>query len=453
MTTILPAERTPWDVIGKTIGANLSQNLPGAVQQGYQRQMGFNALDQAKNEIAQAGNDPMKIAMAMSRLAIASPESSRALGPIAQTAMQNAQLNRAFPNEPGQFNQPVQQPQQQMAPMMAQNAIAQGSGQELPIQSQNVTASPNLLPSQNDFIPGPFNIKTVDEIDTEAKRYARAINDPNAYNTRFSQLQAQNNAATAQREALEDYALKAGVEPKDLPLFMKVGAKFDPRNPNEWAVKANRAWKEAKSNFDKLERAFIPGIGNALLGENREENLKNLEGNVQDLIKDGLEQETRTFLADNYLTPTEIEGLVHPLTQQKIKAIDKVPKSVFPLSKVSYEKGFPEVQKSGFIPYEEALEKAPKELEFMKNTLTNFFLNNVDKNTSLLQLRDKLIHDKHYDWRQIGPAIREAEKRGLKLEKFQSTEMADIESQPPYDSLPHIFRGFDRVMKGLRGNK
>lgn len=34
---ILPAERSPWDVISKAIGQQISQNLPGAVQQGYNR--------------------------------------------------------------------------------------------------------------------------------------------------------------------------------------------------------------------------------------------------------------------------------------------------------------------------------------------------------------------------------------------------------------------------------
>ena len=45
---ILPPERTPWDVISKAIGQQLSQHLPPAIQQGYNRgmvQKSFNNLD------------------------------------------------------------------------------------------------------------------------------------------------------------------------------------------------------------------------------------------------------------------------------------------------------------------------------------------------------------------------------------------------------------------------
>lgn len=61
MTTILPAARTPWDVIGEKIGTNLSQVLPGAVQQGYQRQLGLNSIDELQKNIAASGGDVNKI--------------------------------------------------------------------------------------------------------------------------------------------------------------------------------------------------------------------------------------------------------------------------------------------------------------------------------------------------------------------------------------------------------
>jgi hypothetical protein len=90
MTSILPGNaRTPWDVIGSAIGQNLSQNLPGAVQQGFQRQLGLNALDQAQQEISQAGGDPYKIALAFARAGAQNPALERSLGPLLQTALQS----------------------------------------------------------------------------------------------------------------------------------------------------------------------------------------------------------------------------------------------------------------------------------------------------------------------------------------------------------------------------
>lgn len=53
MTTILPAERTPWDVIGKSIGQNISDNLPGAIQQGYKQRVMNQQMNQQKQAIAQ----------------------------------------------------------------------------------------------------------------------------------------------------------------------------------------------------------------------------------------------------------------------------------------------------------------------------------------------------------------------------------------------------------------
>src|SRR6186713_729968 len=100
MTTILPAETSPWQVIDKAIGNQISHNLPGAVQQGYQRQLGLNALDQAQADIAQAGGDPYKIAMAFAKAGAQNPNLERSLGPLMQTAMQAGRVQNAF--GPGQ---------------------------------------------------------------------------------------------------------------------------------------------------------------------------------------------------------------------------------------------------------------------------------------------------------------------------------------------------------------
>lgn len=452
MTTILPSERGPWDVIGKAIGQNVSQNLPGAVQQGYQRQLGMNALQQAEQEIAQAGGDPYKIALAFAKVGAQNPALERSLGPLMQTAMNSAAVNRAFPGSTGQ------QVNGQGPVQAAQNAINMGKGPQSPQVPPEVpqeTVAPSQVQPSTFATPSPFNIMTANDIDAESKRYANALRDPNAYQSRYDQLIKQNELATRQREGLEDFALKSNVSPKDLPLFMKVGSKFDPRNPSEWALKTRREYDKVKSNFDKLETAFIPGVGSGLLGRDRSESLKRLTPTVQDLVKEGLEQETRSFLIDSYLTPTEVSEQIHPLTKKDEKSINSIPKGIFPFQKsISFEKGHPEIpQKSPFISYEEALEKAPQQIQTMQNILSDYFLNNVGPETSLLGLRDKIIKERDYDWRQFGPALRQAMQNGLTLEPFQSTEMTEMETQPPYDSLPDIFRELSRIPAYLRGAK
>jgi hypothetical protein len=95
MTTILPSARTPWDVIGEHIGHNLSQTFPRGFEQGYNRQMGVNAFNQAQNELQQAGGDPHKMSMAIARLAMQDPNAARQL----QAGMeqnQNQQSGQTF---------------------------------------------------------------------------------------------------------------------------------------------------------------------------------------------------------------------------------------------------------------------------------------------------------------------------------------------------------------------
>jgi len=47
----------------------------------------------------------------------------------------------------------------------------------------------------------------------------------------------------------------------------------------------------------------------------------------------------------------------------------------------------------------------------------------------------------------------QAEQMGLKLNDSQRAEMADINTQAPYESLPEIFQSFDRFWMMMRGNK
>lgn len=442
---VIPSARSSWDVIGEKIGHNLSQTLPSAVNQGYQRQLGLNALGQAEQEIAGANGDPYKIAMAFAKAGAQNPNLERSLGPLMQTAMNSAKVGRAY----GPGGSPNTQRQNPItSPNVMQN------------QQDNLSPQPqtNAQPQASDYpTPTAFNIFTADDINQEAERYANAINDPSGFGRRQAELQNQNAIATQQREGLEDLALKSNIPVDELPMFMRVGSKFDPRNPTEWMIKTNREYKKVKNNFDKLHRAFIPGIGSALMGFNREEELKRLTPTVQDLVKEGFEQEVRDDLHKEFLSPTEVSLQIHPLTSNQQKSIQNVPRGLFPMDTgdVNYKSGLPVKDfNSPFVSYEKALEKAPKEMKAMQNQLADFFMKNIDKNTSIAGIADKLIRDRDYDWRQIGPAIRQAVQQGnIQLEPFQSAELTDIETQPPRDSLPHIFRSMDRFKGFLRGNK
>jgi hypothetical protein len=88
MVSILPPERSAFDVIGKSIGQNVSSALPGAVQQGYQRQQGLNAIDQLQSDLQAAGGDISKILPAIARAYTLNPNLERS--GIAEQALTRA---------------------------------------------------------------------------------------------------------------------------------------------------------------------------------------------------------------------------------------------------------------------------------------------------------------------------------------------------------------------------
>jgi hypothetical protein len=432
MVSILPSERTPFDVIGKDVGRALQGVLPGAVQQGFQRGQGLGAIDQLQEALGAAGGDINKMLPALAKAYTMNPNLERS--GLGQQYLQQARVGNAFGQPPSQGQQ-MGQPGMGGAP-----ASNQTQGQPQPQESTFAA-------------PSPFNIMTPQDMEEEAKRYAMKLGDPNAYQTRYASLQNQNQEATAQRQALEDAALKSHVSPSDLSRFMVVNSHLDPRNPSEWAQNGVRNFNKVKANDQKIQTAFIPGMGQALLGRDREKALNALIPSLQENKKLGLEQEDRAYLADNYLSPTEIESLYHPLTPKHEKALDSLPRGLFPARTGEELSYFAPAKNNPFISYEEAREKDPQALKIMQDRLTDFFINNVDNDTSLLNLREKLWKDKDYDWQQIGPALREAEKKGLKLNSEQGREATIIDTQPPTQSLPDIFRDLSRLPAFFRGNK
>ena len=448
MVSILPSARTPGELISADVGQALQGILPQAVSQGFQRGMGLNAIDQLQADLAASGGDINKMLPALAKAYTLNPNLERS--GLGQTFMQQAKTGRAFPNAaglPGGLGST--QPQGMSSPGQLPAATTFANEQEKPLQQSTFAT------------PSPFNVMTAQDMDQEAQRYATAVQDPNAYNTRINQLQGLNDIATTQRQSLEDAALKAGVNPGDLPRFMVVNKGLDPRNPSEWAQQGIRNFKDVKNSDDALKRSFIPGADNALLGMDRQKALKRLEGPVKNNQARGLEQFDREYLAENYLTPTEIESLYHPITPRLDKAISQMPRGLFPAQKKKtwgdvsdVFTGKADLKGTPFVSYEEALEKAPQQLETMQHNLADFFLKNVDKDTSLSALTEKIWDTRDYDWRQFGPALNEARQKGLKLEPFQERELANVETQPPIQSLPALFQDFgNRIMPFIRGSK
>src|SRR5271154_6571719 len=167
--SILPGNsRTPWDLIGQMTGQNISQNLPGAVQQGYQRQQGLNAIDQLQNDLAQSGGDISKMLPAIARAYTLNPNLERS--GIAEHALRQAKVGAAYGGQQPGMGIGQQQPQQMGSPSVQQ-----------PIENQTAPAGTFAKPS-------PFNVMTPQDMQNESTRYANAIGDPNAYQKRYNEL-------------------------------------------------------------------------------------------------------------------------------------------------------------------------------------------------------------------------------------------------------------------------
>lgn len=433
-------------------GQKMLQQRMQYMEQEHQRGQLQQALSKIKESTGEGGSNLDTVLSSLEAIA-GIPGGERMAGQILPLILQNANAQRLY----GQ----VQQNQIRKQSLPGFQATQNPQQQQLQQQEQTSNDYNQLQGMKQQVRPTGYNIQTPEQMDIEAREAAQLTGDPGAYSRILAEKEAKNTLAKNHRAYLEEIAQSSGsVSKEDLPYFMEVGETVPSDNPDQWFQQTANKWAQVNNDFKKLNDAFIPGIQNALMGENREKSLKQLEPTVQDMKRKGYERQAREFLNKNYLSHTEVEALVNPIGEKVEKNLENIPKGLFPSSKRTSWKDVPNIlqgkkdlERTPFVDYETALEKSPKTMQTMQNRLANFFEKNVTPDTSLLVLRDKLWKDKDYDWRQIGPAIEQAKKNGLKLSPNQESELTDLSTNPPIQSLPDIFRSWDRPAKYIRGNK
>lgn len=114
MVSILPSDRSGLDVLGRYLGQGLSQNLPGAIQRGYERGLGLNAIDQLQNKLNAANQpgakqlSPLDIALEFARVGAVNPALERSLGPLYQAAISQTGASGIAGGLQGDQNSPQQ---------------------------------------------------------------------------------------------------------------------------------------------------------------------------------------------------------------------------------------------------------------------------------------------------------------------------------------------------------
>ena len=461
MTTILPQARSPWEVIDQAIGSELSKNLPGAVQQGYNRRQIQNSLGELKN-IASSGGSPLDVTLAAMNAGAGIPGSERYLGqiiPLLQqmataNATQNAPLageqnaQRTQQRQQNPMESPVQRQQlpnfanavkEQTAQTFPTNIGPQGgpgnipqaatSGQKLPLSTpQELIPQAKELAAQRTKAGIPTNAKEaleeLKEVEREKKSYNDQIDKELAQRVKGQQTYGERAV-----EYLRKVDPKAGDEVE--AIFQKKGEEIARNGGSEADI--NRALaKEAEKYKIAIENVnedlsapraykFLRAVNGNY--KNFNQAAEDLRKTMQPLIDMGLYNKARSLLEKKGYGTEETEMILHPLSDQGLSFIRQTPKLKIQIGKGPF----------GIAP-------PPKiDPNNIKSALQK--VKNVDPNFSPVLAR-KAFEDLGYDWRSFKDAWNELLNEGFELTDDQR-QMQGYLDEPPVNLLDSFLSGLN----------
>jgi hypothetical protein len=421
MVQILPRKTN----VGSDIGQALGGGLQSGMGQGFQRGLLQNALKEVKNLSQQENTKPLDLMLGLMEAGAGIPGSERYLSTLLPMLLQNSRVNQLYGNNgEGTPNEGPPQATPQVSPSQAKRGAQQ-------FAEGNKPAGYLALPM------------TPEQQEQYAETYAQIMNDPNAYDQGFSQAQNINSTRNQARQSIMSEADNLGILPEEKQRFMQYATEAqdsnDPTQIIRYATDKTlqlRNWKNSLQNVDApglyAKLGGLPGaVGGAATsiysaltnkGAARRKALKGYENLVKDIVNEGEEPFARETLAKKGLSPSEVEELIHPLTDANVKNAGKLPRGN---------------------------QLNPKA---RKDKLVDFFRHNVDNNTSLSVLRNYLVEDKNYSWEEVRDAIQSAFPNGNNLTKYQSAEMSNL-AKPPKQSLSQIFGPQADLTGFLRGQR
>lgn len=308
--------------------------------------------------------------------------------------------------------------------------------------------NPNLAGAKNPPMEGGIlpHIKSTEDMRAEAIRLHQI--NPQIPMSQFFADQLQENAlAEGRRAQAEQQAKKLGISDADMPEFFALGEQnANARSIPEWAKKTEQLFREYKAATKTLEGIAVPGILNA---SERQEYIGRAGDTMRLLQKMGREADTFTWGAKNGLTMFEMQNELYPASFELKKAVHYAPRGMFPIND---EKGKPHQVSQ----YNKFLEQG-NEKEILRSNygLSQWMRQNLKPEDSLLVMRDKLMRDKDYDWKQFGQALAMAMQgeNGIKLSAHQIAEHGDFATQGPRDALPLVLKDLSRIYDYNVGKK
>lgn len=457
MVSILPAERSPWDVISKSLGQNLSQTLPGAAQQYGQRE----ALQRSLSQIQQLSQDPnassLDIMLATMKAGAGIPGSEKYLGTLMPELVKFANARRGqgvtIPGEEEQFNpqrqsQPLpefmQQPgqengkQQQFFPT---NLKPQGGPGNVPQEATTGVKLPYLSRKEkiqkakrvskdytDNGIPTsiPEAMKMVEE--EEADKRLRNSEVDTELEQRVSGQEKYGNKAVQ-----ELHTVLPDATPEMEKIFQKYGEDASKTGKSEADINRYLTVKarDFSDNIDNIKKDLsAPRLQNKLMRASQgtykdfEQSAADLRVKLQPLLDLGLYDTARKLLKDLDYAPEEREMIINPMSERQKTLMNQVPK-------IEYKR----------TPYVNQ-ELRP---EFKSNVKEGLMkLKETDPNFSLVLAR-KAFEDKNYDWRLYKDALNEMVKDGsFELSGDQGKQLRILDT-PPLNALEQILESIGVV--------
>jgi hypothetical protein len=459
MVSILPAARTPWDVIGADVGQALQGVLPGAVRQGYERGQIQNGLQQLQNISPEElrNSNPVQLL-------------SKVLGPFAGTeqgaqyaksimpflleqARISKEQNANYPGERDRQNIPqmnqreqlptfLNQPAQQQNPFFPNNIGPQGgpgnapqaatTGQKQPLltRDQKIADAKNLQKQLN--IPFSEALKIVNEGEADKKLMNQEVE-----NERQERIGSQQDYG--KRAVDELLRLNPDATPEQQAIFKKKGEEFSTKGTSEGQI--DRAIAAEATKFRNLIRGIEDSMSapralnkfqRAFLGNEKSFNqaASDLRVKLKPLLNEGLYDTARNLLNNLGYYPEERETIVNPLNDQSKTLIRLSPKAVMQTkigdtNPPSYEKSYTNNDKQNLYDnLKDLLKKEP--------------------NLSLV-LGRKGFEDRNYDWRIYKDTINQLIENGEFVPTDDQRKQMDYLDEPPLNSLQKILHGLNLI--------
>lgn len=463
MVSILPnTARDPWQVISQQIGQDLRQQLPGAVQQGYNRGQLQSSLAKIGEISQNPSSSPLDITLAAMQAGAGIPGSEKYLGAIIPELVKFAEARRLQqaslpgeeqvkgPNQQRQDREHFQPPQQ---------------GQQLPDflnkNPQQTEFFPTHIPGQGGIGNAPqaattgkkIPMSTPAELSREAKRLSAdrtkngipttpqdALKELLGYEDQKKLHNAEVDLETNQRkQSQKDYGDLAveklnsvfkGANDEIKSIFKKKGEELAKSQMSEADIERSlateaRNFKNSLVNVEKemdaprLYNAISRGANSSY--KNFEDSVKDMRLTLKPLLSEGLYDTARDLLSKKGYGLEEREMIINPMGEREKTIMNRVP-----IIRPTPKGLFNEVPGKGNI---EDIKSTIKELKI------------VNPNFSPVLAR-KQFEDKGYDWRDFKNAWNALQEEGFELTDDQFNQSGNLNS-PPLGNIEKILHGLN----------